>query len=335
MSIVISITKLPEGAVDTKSTHTFPIQGGTIGRSSENEWILEDPERFISSQHSQISFENGQYYITDLSTNGTFSNGAPEPIGKGNSVQLNDGDKFALGDYEFLASVWQQEEQAANPNGGPFASSPEPAAPTAPPQAIENVPEQDYFASANTNSSSMDGYATPFTGHVDGTDSLFSPEPMETDPLAALDNARSIPSMSNPSSFDSNIFSATSQADQADPMQQSVDWPSSTIESGAIPENWDLTTTPVNPNLVNPNKNQLNKANFMTDEVPSAMPVEDRAARDKKVSLEKANEKILAEIEILKKQAQKQALQQQIEKNTQTEAPAAAAKNHEVLHAVQ
>ena len=112
MSIVISIVKLPEGAVDTKATHTFALQGGTIGRSSDNDWVLEDPERFISSQHSKISFENGQYYITDLSTNGTFSNGAPEPIGNGNTVQLNDGDKFSLGDFEFLASVWQQEEQA-------------------------------------------------------------------------------------------------------------------------------------------------------------------------------------------------------------------------------
>ena len=105
MSIVISIVKLPESAVDTKPTHTFAHHGGTIGRSSDNDWMVEDDECFISSQHSQISYENGQYYITDLSTNGTFSNGAAEPIGKGNTIQLNDGDKFSLGDYEFLASA--------------------------------------------------------------------------------------------------------------------------------------------------------------------------------------------------------------------------------------
>ena len=124
MSIVISIVKLPDSAVNTKATHTFAYQGGTIGRSSENEWVLEDEERFISSQHSKISFENGQYYITDLSTNGTFSNGSPEPIGKGNTVPLKDGDKFSLGDYEFLASVWQSEnDQAENLSQGPFASN--------------------------------------------------------------------------------------------------------------------------------------------------------------------------------------------------------------------
>lgn len=307
MSIVISIVKLPEGAVDTKATHTFALQGGTIGRNSDNDWILEDPERFISSKHSQISFENGQYYITDLSTNGTFSNGAAEPIGKGNTIQLNDGDKFALGDYEFLASVWEQEELASAPNlsDGPFSATP------SAPQSIDDVVEQDYFASAS--SSNVDDFATPFSGHVANSDSLFSPEPMETDPLAALDSASSIsPISQQPSSFDSNVFPAMSQSDQADPMQQSVSWPSSTIESGAIPEGWDLNAAPA----------AMNKANFMTNEIPLESPIENKTSIDKKSALEKANEKILAEIEILKKQAQKHALQEQIAKNTQASVPA-------------
>ena len=314
MSIVISITKLPEGAVDTKSTHTFALQGGTIGRSSDNDWILEDPERFISSQHSEITFENGQYYITDLSTNGTFSNGAPEPIGKGNTIQLNDGDQFSLGDYEFLASVWQQEEQVSNNGSGPFTDSI--PSPSEAPQLAENNSEQDYFSSASINNSSTDGFAAPFTGHIDGSDALFSPEPMETDPLAALDNSYSSSSMSS-SSLDNGFYSSFSQADQADPMQQSVDWPTSTIESGGIPEGWDLTTTPVAAPVQTP----LNKANFMTDEIPIETSNENYSDKnskslEKKISLEKANEKILAEIKILKKQAQKQALQEQINKNT-------------------
>ena len=335
MSIVISITKLPDGAVDTKSTHTFAQQGGTIGRSPDNDWILEDPEKFISSQHSQITCENGQYYITDLSTNGTFSNGAPEPIGKGNTVKLNDGDMFALGDYEFLTSNWQQEEQQIpNNNDGPFAESISVPPPHAASPIMEDIPQQDYFASARTDSSNVDGFASPFTGHVDGTDSLFSPEPMETDPLAALDSARSIPSMSNSSPFDSNIFPDTSQVDQADPMQQSVSWPDSTIESGGIPENWDLTSTPNTAPAPVPAPAPLNKANFMTDEIAYETSTENSRSHKKKASLEKANEKILAEIEILKKQAQKQALQQQIEKNTQRPNSAPQNKKHSSARAV-
>lgn len=312
MSIVISIVKLPESAVDTKATHTFAIQGGTIGRGSDNQWVLDDPERFISSKHSEISFENGQYYLTDLSTNGTFSNGAAEPIGKGNTIQLNDGDKFALGEYEFLASAWQAEEQpstssletSANFSQGPFADSVQ-----APIQQNDNLPEQDYFASVN--SPQTDDFASSFAGHVSSSDSLFSPEPIEVDPLVALDNARQIPE-ANP--FESNAYSSVSHSDQADPMQQAVSWPESTIETGGIPDDW-------NDDLIESTPAPINKANFYVDQSKHEDSSVNKTAEDKKSALEKANEKILAEIAILKKQAQRQALQQQIEKNTQTAPP--------------
>lgn len=307
MSIVISIVKLPENAVDTKSTHTFAHQGGTIGRSSDNAWILEDPERFISSQHSQISFENGQYYITDLSTNGTFSNGAAEPIGKGNTIKLNDGDKFSLGDYEFLASAWQEKEATENLNQGPFADSNNINTNAASVDEVDIESGHDYFSSASP--SDIDGFATPFTTHGSSTDSMFSPEPIETDPLAVLDNARHTQEL-NP--FESNSFSSMSQSDQASPMQESVTWPSASIESGGIPENWEndlLASVP-------PPVQSLNKSQFSIDERPDDKVSKRNAEVDKKSALEKANEKILAEIEILKKQAQKQALKEQVEKNT-------------------
>lgn len=306
MSIVISITKLPDGVADTKSTHTFAHQGGTIGRSSDNDWVIEDTECFISSQHSQISFEHGQYYITDLSTNGTFSNGSAEPIGKGNTIKLNDGDKFSLGDYEFLASTWQAEAQPSNVDKGPFADSATPAV-KAPLAQVENNSNQDYFASANPIAD--DSFANSFSGHVSSSDSLFSPDAIQTDPLVALDSARQIPEINQ---FENNVFPASSQSDQAEPMQQSVNWPESTVETGAIPDNWE-------EDIFGTSSKENNKIDFPINEItPESAPV------DKKSALEKANEKILAEIEILKKQAQRQALKEQIEKNTQTQLPSVA-----------
>ncbi|MCW8899577.1 MAG: type VI secretion system-associated FHA domain protein TagH [Gammaproteobacteria bacterium] len=304
MSIVISITKLPDGVADTKSTHTFAHQGGTIGRGADNDWVIHDADCFISSQHSQITFEHGQFYITDLSTNGTFSNGSAEPIGKGNTIKLNDGDKFSLGDYEFLASVWQpdmQPGQSSAVNQGPFSN---PVSPAEQPviQHVEPVVSQDYFSTAQSMAS--DGFASSFAGHVSGAESLFSPEPIQTDPLAALDNARHIPETN---SFGNNIFSSASQSDQADPMQQAVSWPESTLEAGAIPEDWESDIFGV------PAKNNI-QPDFS---VPASHS--NSQAIDKKSALEKANEKILAEIEILKKQAQRQALKEQIEKNTQSQ----------------
>lgn len=306
MSIVISIIKLPESVADSKSTHTFAHQGGTIGRGSDNDWVVEDNECFISSQHSQVSFENGQYYLTDLSTNGTFSNGSPEPIGKGNAIKLNDGDKFSLGDYEFLASVWQPEEKTSNLNQGPFADSAVPVVknPAVDNLSIENeqVSDHDYFASAS--SISDDGFASSFAGHISNSEQLFSPDPIQTDPLAALDSANHIPEINQ---FENNVFPAVSQSDQADPMQQSINWPESTIETGGIPENWEDDIFGVAPET-------SNKSEFSFNEAKTSS-----VAVDKKSALEKANEKILAEIEILKKQAQRQALKEQIQKNTQSQ----------------
>ena len=305
MSIVISIVKLPDSAVNTKATHTFAHQGGTIGRSSDNEWVLEDEERFISSQHSKISFENGQYYITDLSTNGTFSNGSAEPIGKGNTVPLKDGDKFSLGDYEFLASVWQSEnDQAENLSQGPFASNIPDSTPKPAEQQIEQVVEEDYFSSANLN---VDNFASPLSAHSSHSDALFNSSAIETDPLAALNNARQIPEEIQP---ENNYFSSASQSDQANPMQQAVSWPNSNVEAGSIPEDWESDLLASIPP-------EINTDNFSTNEIPPVNTLNEKAAIDKKSALEKANEKILAEIEILKKQAQKDALQRQIEKNTQ------------------
>ena len=77
MSVVITIIKTPASVSNTKSTHTFTTQGGTLGRAHENNWVLEDPERFISSRHSQILCENNEFYLVDLSTNGTFLNDSP------------------------------------------------------------------------------------------------------------------------------------------------------------------------------------------------------------------------------------------------------------------
>jgi type VI secretion system FHA domain protein len=290
---------MPDGNVDTKSTHTFAHQGGTIGRGPDNEWTIEDSECFISSQHSRITYENGQYYITDLSTNGTFFNGLPEPIGKGNTIQLNDGDKFSLGDYEFLASVWQPGQHKDNLSQGPFSSTTTTST-AENSQDVDSSEEYDYFSSAV--SSTIDDFATPLSGHVSNTDSLFSLDQMETDPLAALDNARLLPESN---SFQNNPTFGLSQTDQADPMQQSVNWPNSTLESGTIPEDWDL----------NNDHNKVDNASFINNE---EIEFTKKSSTDKKTALEKANEKILAEIEILKKQAQKQALKQQIEKNTRT-----------------
>ena len=60
---------------------------------------LPDPQRVISRLHARIEYRDGRYHLTDTSTNGVFVNGSPEPLGKGNEVTLQTGDRLAIGDY--------------------------------------------------------------------------------------------------------------------------------------------------------------------------------------------------------------------------------------------
>jgi type VI secretion system protein len=88
-----------------KGTKVFGVHGGTIGRSTSNEWILPDPERYLSGKHARIDFRAGTYVLVDTSSNGTYINGAQVPLGKYHDYLLKDGDYVRLGEYELLVSI--------------------------------------------------------------------------------------------------------------------------------------------------------------------------------------------------------------------------------------
>jgi len=88
-----------------QSTKVFGVHGGTIGRSIDNEWILPDPERYLSGKHLRVDFRAGNYVLVDTSSNGTYVNGAQVPLGKYHDYQLKDGDYVRLGEYELLVSI--------------------------------------------------------------------------------------------------------------------------------------------------------------------------------------------------------------------------------------
>src|ERR1700739_3832537 len=53
-----------------RSSATFSIEGGTIGRSADNDWVLPDPLRYVSAHHARVQFREGHFYLQDVSTNG-------------------------------------------------------------------------------------------------------------------------------------------------------------------------------------------------------------------------------------------------------------------------
>ena len=80
-------------------------RGCTIGRKTDNDLVLPDPKRAISSQHARIDAEAGGFYVTDTSTNGTYLNGTHNAVGKDNRMRLNDGDEILIGEYVIQVSL--------------------------------------------------------------------------------------------------------------------------------------------------------------------------------------------------------------------------------------
>jgi type VI secretion system protein len=105
MALRLRVVSEHAGRLGEHSTKVFGVHGGTIGRSTDNEWILPDPERYLSGKHARVDFRAGTYVLVDTSSNGTYVNGAQVPLGKYHDYLLKDGDYVRLGEYELLASI--------------------------------------------------------------------------------------------------------------------------------------------------------------------------------------------------------------------------------------
>jgi type VI secretion system FHA domain protein len=86
---------------------SFGPEGGTLGRTSkerENHLALPDPERYISRKHAAIKFDNGFYYLTDTSVDGTYIQNKNIRVCQ-DTVVLADGDRLRIGDYELIIHI--------------------------------------------------------------------------------------------------------------------------------------------------------------------------------------------------------------------------------------
>ena len=81
-----------------KVKEAYPLAANVIiGRKNESDIVIKDP--YISNQHTQISLDEGTYFLEDLdSATGTYLNG--EQIM--DVVKLKNGDRIKIGQVEFL-----------------------------------------------------------------------------------------------------------------------------------------------------------------------------------------------------------------------------------------
>lgn len=102
-------TSLPDGG--PLSFTLTGRRGIDIGRDKHLDWVLPDPTRYISAKHCEIRFRDGGYFLHDVSSNGTFVNGAASrPV---EPWRLRSGDRLEIGRYIVRVEVEGDEPAAA------------------------------------------------------------------------------------------------------------------------------------------------------------------------------------------------------------------------------
>lgn len=92
--------QLPDGG---PVEFTAGARGFDIGRETHLDWTLPDPSRVISAHHCQVRYEGGEYWLHDVSRNGTFVNGAPGRVKS--PYRLMHGDRLQIGPYYISVST--------------------------------------------------------------------------------------------------------------------------------------------------------------------------------------------------------------------------------------
>jgi type VI secretion system protein len=119
MPLTLIITSYQNRSAPGNATKVIEKGSISIGRAPDNDWVLADPEMVLSRKHCSVSYQNEGYFLIDTSVNGVFLNQSEQRLGKGNTVRLNQGDEFTLGDYTLQVMI-SDSVKPALPDTGEF-----------------------------------------------------------------------------------------------------------------------------------------------------------------------------------------------------------------------
>ena len=74
MDLTLTVIEAPQDVNMMNHTKAFKGEGGSLGRADRNTWVPPCNERIVSSTHAEIFFKDGAFFLSDVSTNGTYHN---------------------------------------------------------------------------------------------------------------------------------------------------------------------------------------------------------------------------------------------------------------------
>ncbi|MBO3277355.1 type VI secretion system-associated FHA domain protein TagH [Pseudomonas schmalbachii] len=104
---MVSAQQFVPGLLTSKS---FRQAGGLIGRAEECDWAIPDGKRHLSNHHARVSYRDGAFYLTDISSNGIHLKDSGARLPRGEPQRIEHGSVYCLGDFEIRARLVQDPE---------------------------------------------------------------------------------------------------------------------------------------------------------------------------------------------------------------------------------
>jgi type VI secretion system protein len=242
LSVNLTWRSFQEGAPLHHQTINLDSSGGTLGRATDNHFVIYDPEQFASRYHARIFIHQGAWYIEAMSSAGTMVNNDIE-LFKGQSHPLRHGDILSIGECEIDLQIIQQPQ--VNPQ---HLQEPAPN-----PWANQKVDQPVAAGSFNIDDFFSDGapppqevipqdpqtpevIQPPNIPYMNTSDAILSPELSSDNNTDAIDDA-----------FDfDNLFSPAPEPAQVEPTsQQAPQQAQQNQEPSSAPNTTDLDAQPI------------------------------------------------------------------------------------------
>lgn len=105
MELVFEIVSAQQFVPGLLTSKTFKQTGGSIGRAEDCDWVIPDQRRHLSNRHALVSHHDGNFYLTDTSSNGIRLKDSGAHLRKGEAQRIEHGEVYCLGDFEIRARL--------------------------------------------------------------------------------------------------------------------------------------------------------------------------------------------------------------------------------------